>query len=88
MDSRNVAIRSRRDFARLFALGGSAALFTARPAAWQRAPQVRAAGSAPDERYWADIRAGFVMPEGFACLNAANLCPSPGRVLEAYHHVG
>ena len=24
------------------------------------------------------------MPDGFTCLNAANLCPSPGRVLDAY----
>ena len=76
---------SRRDFARLFALGGSAALFTVRPAAWQDAPQLRpAASSVTDERYWAEVRAGFVMPEGFACLNAANLCPSPARVLDVY----
>jgi isopenicillin-N epimerase len=76
---------SRRDFARLFALGGSAALFTAGTAAWRDAPQLRpAASSMADERYWAEVRAGFVMPEGFACLNAANLCPSPARVLDVY----
>jgi selenocysteine lyase/cysteine desulfurase len=76
--------RGRRDFARLFALGGSAALFTARASAWQSAPAPRPAGASPDERYWAEVRAGFVMPDGFACLNAANLCPSPARVLDAY----
>jgi isopenicillin-N epimerase len=73
---------SRRDFARVFAVGGSAALFTARAGAWSRAPF--GAATAPDERYWAGIRDGFVMPPGYACLNAANLCPSPTRVLDAY----
>jgi selenocysteine lyase/cysteine desulfurase len=76
--------RSRRDFARLFAFGGSAALFTARTAGWQAASAPRPAPPAADERYWAEVRGGFVMPEGFACLNAANLCPSPARVIEAY----
>ena len=76
--------RGRRDFARLFALGGSASLFTATSGAWRSSPKPRAASSAPDERYWSEVRAGFVMPDGFTCLNAANLCPSPGRVLDAY----
>ena len=76
---------TRRDFARLFALGGSAALFTANAEAWSAAPQV--AGPAPasaDEKYWKQVRAGFVMAERLAVLNAANLCPSPARVLDAY----
>lgn len=77
--------RSRRDFARLFALGGSAALFSARGHGWQEPSRTLGpASSSTDERYWAGVRAGFVMPDGFACLNAANLCPSPARVLEAY----
>jgi selenocysteine lyase/cysteine desulfurase len=84
MDRKHLVDRSRREFARLFALGGSAALFTSSPAAWRNARQVRPAGPSADERYWAEVRAGFVMPDGFACLNAANLCPSPARVLEAY----
>jgi hypothetical protein len=83
MDRKHLVDRSRREFARLFALGGSAALFTSSPAAWRNARQVRPAGPSADERYWAEVRAGFVMPDGFACLNAANLCPSPARVLEA-----
>ena len=82
--SRRSVDRSRREFARLFAFGGSASLFAATTGAWRNAPMPRAASSAPDEKYWAEIRAGFVMPDGFACLNAANLCPSPGRVLDAY----
>ena len=76
--------RSRRDFARLFAFGGSAALFTATGNAWRSSAVPRPAPAVPDERYWSEVRAAFVMPEGFACLNAANLCPSPGRVLDAY----
>jgi selenocysteine lyase/cysteine desulfurase len=76
--------RSRRDFARLFAFGGSAALFTATGGAWRTSALARPAPSSPDERYWSEVRAGFVMPEGFTCLNAANLCPSPGVVLDAY----
>ena len=30
------------------------------------------------------MRDRFVMPAGYACLNAANLCPSPGAVLDTY----
>jgi selenocysteine lyase/cysteine desulfurase len=82
MPSHNAIDRSRRDFARLFALGGSAALLPARPHAWSQAPPP-AAPVAPDEGYWRDIRARFVMPPGFACFNAANLCPSPAAVLDA-----
>jgi selenocysteine lyase/cysteine desulfurase len=84
MRGKHPSDRSRREFARLFALGGSAALFTSSPAAWRQSPAARPAGPSADERYWAEVRAGFVMPDGFACLNAANLCPSPARVLDAY----
>ena len=38
----------------------------------------------PDERFWKDVREQFVMPSGYVFLNAANLCPSPARVLDAY----
>jgi isopenicillin-N epimerase len=75
--------RGRREFAQLFAIGGSAALFAARPAAWTR-PQLAAATAPRDERFWSDVREQYVMPRGYICLNAANLCPSPARVLEAY----
>ncbi|HEY7500198.1 MAG TPA: aminotransferase class V-fold PLP-dependent enzyme [Vicinamibacterales bacterium] len=74
---------SRREFAQLFAIGGSAALFAARPAAWAR-PELAAATAPPDERFWSDVREQYVMPRGYICLNAANLCPSPARVLDAY----
>lgn len=73
--------RSRREFARLFALGGSAALFAGRPSAW--APPAAVPLTPTDERGWAKLREQFVMPPGYTCLNAANLCPSPVPVLDA-----
>ena len=74
---------SRREFARVFAAGGSAALFALRPRVWAEAAFTPAPAAA-DEKYWSGIRDGFVMPKGYACLNAANLCPSPSRVLDSY----
>jgi isopenicillin-N epimerase len=73
----------RRDFARLFAAGGSAMLFAARADGWSQAP-LRPAPASAGETYWKDVRARFVMPPGYACLNAANLCPSPASVLDRY----
>jgi isopenicillin-N epimerase len=76
---------SRRDFARLFAVGGSAALF-AHPA-WAQSTAPRPAGTAlatgTGEAFWRSVRAQFVMPPELAVMNAANLCPSSGPVLEA-----
>ncbi|MDP1569909.1 MAG: aminotransferase class V-fold PLP-dependent enzyme [Vicinamibacterales bacterium] len=74
---------SRRDFARLFAVGGSAALFSS--PAW-----AREAGRAPalpqgvpaSEADWAAVRAQFVMPPDLTVMNAANLCPASRPVLE------
>jgi selenocysteine lyase/cysteine desulfurase len=43
---------------------------------WQDAAAPR------DERFWESVRAQFLMPPGFAVLNAANLCPSPARVID------
>jgi isopenicillin-N epimerase len=76
---------SRRDFARLFAVGGSAALFAdpvwarqnAQPAAF--APGLAGSG----EAFWKSVRAQFVMPADLGVLNAANLCPASRPVLEA-----
>src|SRR5262249_48713658 len=72
----------RRDFARLLAVGGSAALFHAR-GPWVHGAALPPTPSSPDERFWEEVRAQYVMPPGYACLNAANLCPSPSRVLDA-----
>jgi selenocysteine lyase/cysteine desulfurase len=83
MSSRTPLNPSRRDFARIFAAGGSAALFALRPRGYAEAA-FTSAPPAADEKYWTGIRDGFVMPKGYACLNAANLCPSPARVLDSY----
>lgn len=82
MNGRQPRDPSRRDFARLFALGGSAALFASRAGAWPLV-EPQPAPAVPDERYWQRVREAFIMPAGFACLNAANLCPSPASVLTA-----
>lgn len=77
--------RTRREFARAFAWGGSAALVGLRSAAWSHADRsIPSAPASADERFWSDVRDRFVMPPGLVCLNAANLCPSPARVLDAY----
>jgi isopenicillin-N epimerase len=73
---------SRRDFTRLFAAGGSAALF-AHPAWAQNAPPLPAAGAAAGEPFWQAVRAQFVMPPDLAVMNAANLCPASAPVLTA-----
>jgi isopenicillin-N epimerase len=76
---------SRRDFARLFAVGGSAALFA--DPAWAR-ENAQALSSTPaiggsGEAFWKSVRAQFVMPADLGVLNAANLCPASRPVLEA-----
>jgi isopenicillin-N epimerase len=76
---------SRRDFARVFAIGGSAALFA--DPAWARAhAQAPAFSPTPGgigEAFWKNVRAQFVMPPELGVLNAANLCPASRPVLEA-----
>jgi isopenicillin-N epimerase len=76
---------TRRDFTRLFALGGSAALF-AHPA-WARQagtpPPLPTAGPVAGDAFWSAVRAQFVMPPDLAVMNAANLCPASRPVLEA-----
>ena len=76
---------SRRDFARLFAVGGSAALF-ADPIWAKTTPQAPAfaPGTAgTGEAFWKSVREQFVMPPDLGVLNAANLCPASRPVLEA-----
>jgi isopenicillin-N epimerase len=76
---------SRRDFARLFALGGSAALFA--DPVWARehaqAPSFAPTLAGSGEAFWKSVRAQFVMPPDLGVLNAANLCPASRPVLEA-----
>lgn len=72
----------RREFVRLFGLGGSAALLGhPRFEGWRPPPLtgIRRTGGDVD---WAAVRAQFLMPPELSVMNAANLCPSSVPVLE------
>jgi selenocysteine lyase/cysteine desulfurase len=75
---------SRRHFARLFAVGGSAALFSDPAWAQQAAPAsaLASGGAAVGEAFWKSVRDQFVMPPDLAVMKAANLCPASRPVLE------
>ncbi|HEX6316508.1 MAG TPA: aminotransferase class V-fold PLP-dependent enzyme [Gemmatimonadaceae bacterium] len=80
---------SRRRFAQLFALSGSAALLPSR--SWAAddfdvtTEPLPRAPIAPDEKYWEDVRARYLLPRDVIFLNAANLCPSPAPVVESLY---
>lgn len=74
---------NRRDFARLFAIGGSAAFLGLPRFEEFRPPPLRDGALRPGAVDWEAIRSQFLMPPEVSVLNAANLCPSPGHVLEA-----
>lgn len=69
---------TRRDFTRLLALGGSATLLPGSA----RAQKSFAGDSRDDEAFWDEVRREFVIAEGLAVFNAANLCPASRRVIE------
>jgi selenocysteine lyase/cysteine desulfurase len=72
---------NRRDFGRLVALAGSAAIIPGRLEL--DASPLRATPADPDEAFWKDVRARFLVPRDVAFLNAANLCPTSLPVVEA-----
>ncbi len=72
----------RREFARLFALGGSAALFGHPALAGIRPTPLSASELSREAPDWARVREQFLMPRELSVLNAANLCPSPRAILE------
>lgn len=77
---------NRRQFTRLFALGGSAALMSHPAFGAERPASLPAsAPERPTDGFWHDVRSQFLMPADLAVLNAANLCPSPVSVLEAMY---
>ena len=74
---------NRRDFARLFAAGGSSALF-GHPSFAAFEPSLPSARSLRTGTVnWDNVRAQFLMPPDVSVLNAANLCPTPVKVLES-----
>src|SRR5579863_8172177 len=76
---------NRRDFGRLLAVGGVAPFVTPE-LAWSRpAATLPPTPASPDEKFWLAVRDEFVMPRELTMLNAANLCPSSGLVLETLY---
>jgi selenocysteine lyase/cysteine desulfurase len=72
----------RREFARLFAVGGSASLL-GHPSFEGFQPAALSTHSLRAGAVnWDDVRSQFLMPPDVSVLNAANLCPAPARVLE------
>ncbi len=74
---------NRREFARLFAFGGSAAMLGHPSFEGFRPAPLSSASVRPGAVNWADVRSQFLMPPDVSVMNAANLCPAPARVLEA-----
>ncbi len=76
---------SRRELTRLFAVGGSTALFVGCGATLPRPAPLPRTPADPDEAYWEKVKAQFVMPPDLAVMNAANLCPAPHDVIETMY---
>ena len=78
---------TRRDFARLLAIGSSTTLAPRVTSALEGLPSrprpLPAPGQSPGENYWEDVRQHFLMPAGRVHVNAANLCPAPRQVIES-----
>jgi isopenicillin-N epimerase len=72
----------RREFVRLFAVGGSAALLGHPRFEGWRPPPLTGARLRGGDVDWAAVRAQFLMPPELSVMNAANLCPSSIPVLE------
>jgi isopenicillin-N epimerase len=72
---------SRRDFARLLALTGSAAFLPELGGRFVTSP-LPPTPAEPDEKFWKEVRARFLLPSDLAFLNAANLCPTSTAVVE------
>jgi len=87
-----MAAFSRRDFARLLALSGSAALVPSSLLARRGDPRdvfdvsvapLPQTPANPDEAFWRQVRARFLVPRDLTFLNAANLCPASLPAIEA-----
>ena len=75
---------NRREFARLLAIGG-AVPFVTPELTWAKPAKLPPTPASPDEKFWMSVREQFVMPKELTILNAANLCPSSGPVLETLY---
>ena len=77
---------SRREFARLFAMGGSAAILSHQTLLGSKPVRMTDPITSADTVDWKTIRSQFLMPPELTVLNAANLCPSPAPVLETVYN--
>jgi selenocysteine lyase/cysteine desulfurase len=77
---------NRREFARLLAIGG-AIPFVTPELTWAKSAKLPPTPASPDEKFWVSVREQFVMPKELTMLNAANLCPSSGPVLETMYRM-
>ena len=75
---------NRREFARLLAIGG-AVPFVTPELTWAKPAKPPPTPASPDEKFWMSVLEQFVMPKELTILNAANLCPSSGGVLETLY---
>ena len=81
---------NRRDFTRLLTLSGGAALLPspahARIYDWSHLTQAALpkTPATPDEAFWRQVRARFLIPADVAFFNAANLCPASLPAVEAH----
>ena len=73
---------SRREFARLFAMGGSAAILSHQTLLGSKPGRMSNPLFSNGTVDWKTIRSQFRMPPELTVLNAANLCPSPASVLD------
>ncbi len=86
------ALSSRREFGRLLALSGTAALFPRHRVARGDVLAEYGLTSAPlpqtprvpDEAFWRQVRSRFLLPPDLTFLNAANLCPASLPGVEAH----
>lgn len=74
---------NRREFGRLVALTGSAALLPSAALEGLSSAPLQAPPAEPAEAYWRDVRARFLLPRDLTFLNAANLCPASLPAIEA-----
>ncbi len=77
---------SRREFARLFAMGGSAAILSHQTLLGSKSVRMTDPITSAGTVDWKTIRSQFLMPPELTVLNAANLCPSPAPVLETVYN--
>ena len=77
---------SRRDFARLFAMGGSAAILSHQALLGSKPVRMIDPITSTGTVDWKTVRSQFLMPPELTVLNAANLCPSPAPVLETVYN--